>query len=70
MKVNLNEFSLPLLEDIVMSSKRLTNFDISWNSILPKSMKKLLTVISESRRLQYINLSWNHLCDNHYTEKE
>jgi len=69
-KVSLNEHSIPLLEGLVEKSKRLTNLDISWNSLMPRVMKKLLEGIAANRRLQYINLAWNNLVDSSFTDKE
>lgn len=70
MKVVINDFTLPALEDLIQNSRHLSNLDISWCSLLPKQMKKLLVVISANRKLQYINLAWNNLCDSKHTEKE
>jgi Ran GTPase-activating protein (RanGAP) involved in mRNA processing and transport len=69
-KAGLNEFSIPYLVQLLQSSKRLTNFDISWNSIVPKQMRKLLVVIATNRRLKYINLAWNGIVDNNASEKD
>ena len=69
-KAGLNEFSIPVLVQFVQSSKRLTNLDVSWNSIVPKQMRKLLVVIATNRRLNMINLAWNGIVDNNATEKD
>ena len=44
--------------------------DVSWNSLVPKAMKKLLEKIAENRKLENINLSFNQIADHKTTEKE
>lgn len=50
-KVSLNENIMPQLEQLVDRCKRLVHLDVSWNQLMPKAMKGLLTVIAANRRM-------------------
>ena len=69
-KVGLNSTSVDLLADLILRHRRLALLDISWNSLVPKAMKKLLECISKNRRLENINLSFNQIADHKTNEKE
>lgn len=69
-KAGLNEFTIPCLVEILQTHKRLAYLDISWNQVIPKSMKRILEVISTNRRLSNINLSFNTLTDQQTPEKD
>jgi hypothetical protein len=58
-KANLNEFSVPILGEVIKTARQITYLDISWNSIVPDNMKYLLEILAKNRRIQYLNLSWN-----------
>ena len=59
-----------MLNDLIQNHKRLVVLDISWNSLLPKQMKKIVDKIGENRRLESINLAWNQILVVNSPEKE
>ena len=66
----LNDQSVAMLNDLIQDHKRLVVLDISWNSLLPKQMKKIVDKIGENRRLESINLAWNQILVVNSPEKE
>ena len=54
---------------VIETNKHIVSLDLSWNSISPANMIKILEVLSKNRKLQSINLSWNSISDQTYSKK-
>ena len=49
--------------EVVRTQKTLISLDISWNQLVPKQMKGLMTILQKNRRLTSLNLAWNNIME-------
>lgn len=65
---NIKDESMLELGTLVAQSDFLTDFDISWNLVKPKSYINLIQALQDNRVLKNLNLSWNRLVDEQVTQ--
>jgi hypothetical protein len=58
------------LGNYLKNNRKITELDISWNKLKPKSYYGLLEALSQSRSITHLNLGWNMLFEEeeHLTE--
>ena len=61
MDAKISESGLRTLGEYVGSTRKITELDISWNTLKPRAYEVLLTSLSQSRSITHLNLSWNTL---------
>ena len=59
----ISEASMEELGLLISESKKITELDISWNLLKPKSYNTLIASLGSNKTLLSLNLSWNRICD-------
>ena len=60
----ISESGLRILGEYIGSTRKITELDISWNTLKPRAYEVLLTSLSQSRSITHLNLSWNTLFED------